>query len=271
MNKKNQLKGRIIACLDVADGRVVKGTQFVNLVDVGDPIELALKYQQQGADELVFLDIKASAEKRPTALKTVTAIAENLSIPFTVGGGLKTESDVKYFLDAGADKVTLNTTALLNPSIIDNIAREYGSQCIVVAIDVLRKAKAYKSEIFQPQKESLSLFTHGGRTLVEKNFFDWCQEVEQRGAGEILLTSMHKDGTGSGFDCELTGYIARQAKIQVIASGGAKTKEHFIEAFNANIDACLAAGIFHRNEITIQQVKQALSENGVNVRITNQS
>jgi cyclase len=255
MNNNSNLTVRIIPCLDVDDGRVVKGTHFVNLKDMGDPIELAMAYEEQGADELVFLDISASSDNRPTALKYVTEIAKNLSIPFTVGGGLKTINDVKAFLDAGADKVTLNTTAVLHPEIIDTVAKGYGSQCIIVAIDVDNRNG----------KEQITI--HGGRTPVDKPFNEWVKEIESRGAGEILLTCMHKDGTGSGFDCELTGRVAKQVGIQVIASGGAKNEQHFLEAFLAGADACLAAGMFHSGEFTIGQVKNDLKASGVNVRL----
>lgn len=251
----NQLTARIIPCLDVDNGRVVKGTNFVNLRDMGDPVELAIRYEQQGADEIVFLDISASSDNRPTALKNVTAIAKNLSIPFTVGGGLKTINDVKAFLDAGADKVALNTTAVTKPDIIDQVALDYGSQCVVVAVDV------------NQEDDGQIIYIHGGRTRVNKNFRQWVKEVEQRGAGEILLTCMHKDGTGSGFDNQLTGEVANNSNIQVIASGGAKNERHFLEAFNAGADACLAAGMFHSGEYSIGQVKHYLNENGIHVRL----
>ncbi|WP_144393456.1 imidazole glycerol phosphate synthase subunit HisF [Pleionea sediminis] len=253
--KMNQLTARIIPCLDVDNGRVVKGTNFVNLRDMGDPVELAIDYEQQGADEIVFLDISASSDNRPTALKNVTEIAKNLSIPFTVGGGLKTIDDVKAFLDAGADKIALNTTAVTHPEIIDQVATDYGSQCVVVAIDV------------NQENNKRVIYIHGGRTRVEKSFNNWVREVEQRGAGEILLTCMHKDGTGSGFDNRLTGEVATNSKIQVIASGGAKNEQHFLEAFQAGADACLAAGMFHSRDYTISQVKKYLNANGINVRI----
>jgi len=251
----NNLLPRIIVCLDVDKGRVVKGTNFKQLRDMGDPVELAIAYENQGADELVFLDISASNENRPTALKLVTDIAKNLSIPFTVGGGLKQLDDVKAFLDAGADKVALNTTAVLKPEIINQTAKAYGSQCVVVAIDV-NKANS-----------DLKFYINGGRQLVEKNFSDWTKEVAERGAGEILLTAMHKDGTGSGFDTELTKSISQQVPVQVIASGGAKNEEHFLQAFKGGADACLAAGMFHSGEYTVNQVKQYLLENDLQVRI----
>ncbi len=252
---KNSLLPRVIVCLDVDKGRVVKGTNFKQLRDMGDPVELALAYEHQGADELVFLDISASNENRPTALKLVTDIATHLSIPFTVGGGLKKLDDVKAFLDAGADKVALNTTAVLKPEIIDQTAVAYGSQCVVVAIDVNKS------------NEKLQYFINGGRTLVEQDFYQWTQEVANRGAGEILLTAMHKDGTGSGFDTVLTREISEQVPVQVIASGGAKNEQHFLEAFNQGADACLAAGMFHSGDYNVGQVKQYLLKHGLAVRV----
>ena len=252
---ETSLLPRIIVCLDVDKGRVVKGTNFKQLRDMGDPIELALAYEQQGADELVFLDISASNENRPTALKLVTDIACNLSIPFTVGGGLKKLDDVKAFLDAGADKVALNTTAVLRPEIINQTAKTYGSQCVVVAIDVNNK------------NNELKFYINGGRKLVEKDFTQWTREVAERGAGEILLTAMHKDGTGSGFDTALTKSISKQVPVQVIASGGAKNEQHFLDAFQKGADACLAAGMFHSGEYTVDQVKRYLINNGIQVRI----
>lgn len=254
-NKKNSLMPRIIVCLDVDKGRVVKGTNFKQLRDMGDPVELALDYEQQGADELVFLDISASNDNRPTALKLVTDIATHLSIPFTVGGGLKKLDDVKAFLDAGADKVALNTTAVLQPEIINQTAIAYGSQCVVVAIDVNKK------------NDHFDFYINGGRNLVEKDFNQWTREVADRGAGEILLTAMHKDGTGSGFDTELTRRISEQVPVQVIASGGAKNEQHFLDAFNQGADACLAAGMFHSGDYTVGRVKKYLIDNGLRVRM----
>ncbi|TQV89088.1 imidazole glycerol phosphate synthase subunit HisF [Aliikangiella coralliicola] len=246
---------RIIVCLDVDKGRVVKGTNFKQLRDMGDPVELALAYEQQGADELVFLDISASNENRPTALKLVTDIASHLSIPFTVGGGLKKLDDVKAFLDAGADKVALNTTAVLQPEIINQTAKAYGSQCVVVAIDVNKKDDG-----------TLGVYINGGRRLMENDFFSWSNEVAERGAGEILLTAMHKDGTGTGFDAELTRQVSEQVNVQVIASGGAKNEQHFLDAFQQGADACLAAGMFHSGEYSVGQVKQYLKQAGLNIR-----
>jgi len=250
----DSLLPRIIVCLDVDKGRVVKGTNFKQLRDMGDPIDLALEYEAQGADELVFLDISATSDKRPTALKLVSDIAANLSIPFTVGGGLKKLDDVKAFLDAGADKVALNTTAVLMPEIIDQTARDYGSQCVVVAIDV------------NQQGDDLPIFINGGREKVDNDFFTWTQEVADRGAGEILLTSMHRDGTGLGFDTELTKRVSEQVSIQVIASGGAKNEQHFLDAFQNKADACLAAGMFHSGEYKVADVKQFLLNNRLKIR-----
>lgn len=259
MNNDNQpsncLMPRIIVCLDVDNGRVVKGVNFKQLRDMGNPIELALAYEQQGADELVFLDISASNENRPTALKLVTEIAKHLSIPFTVGGGLKKLDDVKAFLDAGADKIALNTTAVLKPEIIDQTAQAYGSQCIVVAVDVDQNLGDF------------GVYINGGRKRVDKGLFEWCDEVAQRGAGEILLTAMHKDGTGSGFDINLTQQISERVPVQVIASGGAKNEQHFLAAFQQGVDACLAAGMFHSGKYTVEQVKQYLASNGLKIRI----
>ena len=251
----SDLKPRIIVCLDIDNGRVVKGTNFKNMLDMGDPVELALDYQQQGADELVFLDISATNENRPTSLNVVSDIAKNLSIPFTVGGGLKKIEDVKAFLDAGADKVALNTTAVLQPDIINQTALAYGSQSIVVAVDVNYDDANY------------SLYINGGRKRVDKNVFVWTKEIADRGAGEILLTAMHKDGTGSGFDMDLTNQVSQLVSVQVIASGGAKKPQDFLSAFSQGADACLAAGMFHSKQYTVAQVKQVLINNGLNVRV----
>lgn len=258
----SDLTRRIIVCLDVDKGRVVKGTNFKQLRDMGDPVELALKYEAQGADELVFLDISATHENRGTALKLVTQIATHLSIPFTVGGGLKVIDDVKAFLDAGADKVALNTTAILKSEIINQTAKDYGSQCVVVAIDVNRE-----NQVERKTGSNLGVYINGGRKRVDLDFFSWTKEVADRGAGEILLTAMHKDGTGSGFDIALTNEVSQQVGIQVIASGGAKTAQHFLRAFEHNTDACLAAGMFHSGEYEVSQVKQHLKNNGINVRL----
>lgn len=257
-NKLNSdLVPRIIPCLDVAAGRVVKGTNFKQLIDMGDPVELALKYEQQGADELVFLDIKASVDKQPSALAMVRNVAMHLSIPFAVGGGIKTMADVHRFFHAGADKVTLNTMAVEQPDLINQISRQYGSQSIVVAIDVNREPNG-----------QLAIYTHGGSQKSDLNYHQWIREVVDRGAGEILLTAMHKDGTGSGFDCELLADLGADYPIQVIASGGAKGPEDFYDAIQSGADAVLAAGIFHRDEYTVGEIKTYLMKNNISMRTT---
>lgn len=245
---------RIIPCLDVANGRVVKGTNFKQLLDMGDPIELALKYQHQGADEIVFLDIKASVDKQASALAMVKQVATNLSIPFTVGGGIKQLSDVDRFFNAGADKVTLNTAAVENPELIDQIANKYGSQSLIVAIDVNHESNGEHV-----------IYTHGGSKRVKKPYQTWIKEVVERGAGEILMTAMHKDGTGSGFDLDLL----KQADfpLPIIASGGANKPEDFLHAINAGADAVLAAGIFHRDEYSVADVKNHLINNNIKMRM----
>lgn len=254
------LKSRVIVCLDVANGRVVKGVNFKGLQDMGDPVELAVRYQEQGADEIVFLDIKATLEQRANALETVTRVAENLSIPFTVGGGLNTYTDVAQFLNAGADKVALNSAAVKHPDLIDQIAKGFGSQCVVVAVDLNQEKDQ------QLEGENYQVFINGGNTPTDLDAMQWLAEVEQRGAGEVLLTAMHRDGTGLGFDNELMSKVSQQLGIQVIASGGASKPEHFTETFLAGSDAALAAGMFHRGEYTVGQVKDELLRNGVAVR-----
>jgi len=253
MTKKTNLVPRIIPCLDVANGRVVKGTNFKQLLDMGDPIELALKYENQGADEIVFLDIKASIDKQASALTMIKKVAMTLSIPFTVGGGIKQLSDVDKFFDAGADKVTLNTAAVESPELINQIASKYGSQSLIVAIDVNHEASG-----------DLTIYTHGGSRLVNKSYKTWINEAVERGAGEILMTAMHKDGTGSGFDLELL----KQAgfPLPIIASGGANKPKDFLDAINAGADAVLAAGIFHRDEYSVADVKNYLINNNIKMR-----
>ncbi len=251
----DRLKSRVIVCLDVANGRVVKGVNFKGLTDMGDPVELALNYQEQGADEIVFLDIKATLENRKNALDTVTQVAKNLSIPFTVGGGLNSFQDVKMFLDAGADKVALNSAAVNNPELINQISDGFGSQCLVVAVDVNKVGAEYQ------------VYINGGHSKTNLKAFDWFNEIETRGAGEILLTAMHKDGTGTGFDNELMAQATANASIQIIASGGASNAQHFVETFKAGSDAALAAGMFHRVEITVSQVKNELIKNNIEVRV----
>jgi len=251
----SDLTARIIPCLDVAAGRVVKGTNFKQLIDMGDPVELALKYEQQGADELVFLDIKASVDNQPSALAMVREVAMNLSIPFAVGGGIKTMEDVHRFFNAGADKVTLNTMAVTEPNLINQISGQYGSQSIVVAIDVNREDDG-----------QIAVYTHGGSQRSDLNYHQWLDQVVDRGAGEILLTAMHKDGTGSGFDCELLADFGADYPIQVIASGGAKGPKDFYDAIQAGADAVLAAGLFHRDEYSVGDIKQYLIQHNINIR-----
>ncbi|QHN50398.1 imidazole glycerol phosphate synthase subunit HisF [Geobacillus stearothermophilus] len=248
---------RIIPCLDVKDGRVVKGVQFVQLRDAGDPVELAKAYDEQGADELVFLDISASHEGRKTMVDVVERVAAELAIPFTVGGGIHSLDDMKRMLRAGADKVSLNTAAVLHPALIAEGADFFGSQCIVVAID----AK------YDDALGSWRVYTHGGRNATEWEVVAWAQEAVRLGAGEILLTSMDADGGKNGFDIALTRRVSEAVSVPVIASGGAGKAEHFLEAFEkGKADAALAASIFHYKETSVEQVKAYLKERGVNVR-----
>jgi imidazole glycerol-phosphate synthase subunit HisF len=248
---------RIIPCLDVKDGRVVKGIQFVQLRDAGDPVELARFYDDQGADELVFLDISASNEGRKTMVDVVRAVASELAIPFTVGGGINSLEDMKRMLRAGADKVSLNTAAVNRPELISEGSDFFGAQCIVVAIDA-----KYDAEL-----GSWRVYTHGGRTPVDKEVISWAKEAVERGAGEILLTSMDSDGEKKGFDLKLTRAVSEAVSVPVIASGGAGNAEHFEEAFvEGKADAALAASIFHYKETSVHEVKSYLREKGVNVR-----
>jgi cyclase len=251
------LAKRIIPCLDVKEGRVVKGVQFVELRDAGDPVELAKFYDKEGADELVFLDISASHEGRKTMVEVVEQVAAQLAIPFTVGGGINSLEDMKRILRAGADKVSVNTAALVNPDLINEGADFFGSQCIVCAIDA-----RYDDEL-----GSWRVYTHGGRKPTEWEVVDWAKEAVKRGAGEILLTSMDKDGEKSGFNLALTKAVSSAVTVPVIASGGAGSSEHFEEAFDAGLaDAALAASIFHYKETSVKEVKQYLREKGVAVR-----
>lgn len=251
------LTKRIIPCLDVKDGRVVKGIQFVQLRDAGDPVELARFYDEQGADELVFLDISASHEGRGTMVDVVKSVASELAIPFTVGGGINSLEDMKRILRAGADKVSLNTAAVLNPELITEGANFFGTQCIVVAIDA-----KYDEEL-----GSWRVFTHGGRKATEYEVVQWAKEAVRLGAGEILLTSMDSDGEKKGFDVALTRAVSEAVSVPVIASGGAGNSEHFAEVFlEAKADAALAASIFHYKETSVEEVKSFLKEKGVNVR-----
>jgi cyclase len=251
------LAKRIIPCLDVKDGRVVKGIQFVELRDAGDPVELAKVYDEEGADELVFLDISASHEGRKTMVEVVEQVAAQLAIPFTVGGGINSLEDMKRILRAGADKVSVNTAALVNPELINEGADFFGSQCIVCAIDA-----RYDEEL-----GSWRVYTHGGRKATEWEVVAWAKEAVRRGAGEILLTSMDKDGEKSGFNLNLTKAVSAAVTVPVIASGGAGSSEHFVEAFGeGQADAALAASIFHYKETSVKEVKQYLRGKGVTVR-----
>jgi cyclase len=250
------LTKRIIPCLDIKDGRTVKGVNFVNLTDAGDPVELAALYAEQGADELVFLDITATVEKRKTLVELVKNIARYVNIPFTVGGGISTINDVEILLKSGADKISINSSAVNNPSLINELAKEFGSQCVVVAIDT----KELDGKDF--------VHTHGGRIPTSLETMSWAKEAQERGAGEILLTSMNHDGTKNGFAKKLTGQMTHQLLIPVIASGGAGTMEHFAEIFeNDDADAALAASIFHFREISIAELKHFLQKRGIVVRL----
>ncbi len=250
------LAKRIIPCLDVKDGRVVKGVNFLELKDAGNPVEIAKIYDREGADELVFLDITASSDKRKTMVDMVEKVAESIFIPFTVGGGISTVEDIRAIINAGADKISINTAAVKNPSLITEGAKIFGSQCIVVAIDV-----KYNGEFWE-------VFLHGGRTATGIDGLKWAKEAEKRGAGEILLTSMDKDGTKDGYDVEITKLISESVNIPVIASGGAGNLEHLYKGFeDGKADAVLAASIFHFKEYTIQEAKEYLMEKGITVRI----
>ncbi|MGD1841305.1 MAG: imidazole glycerol phosphate synthase subunit HisF [Thermonemataceae bacterium] len=250
------LTKRIIPCLDIKNGRTVKGINFENLIDAGSPVELAQVYSSQGADELVFLDITATVEKRKTLVALVRQIAQHINIPFTVGGGIGNIEDVSALLQAGADKVSVNSAAVKNPVLIDQLAKEFGSQCIVVAVDT------------RHVEGSDWVHTHGGRQITEINTHRWIKEVVERGAGEILLTSMDTDGTKQGFACELTAKISRDLSIPVIASGGAGTMAHFEEVFTEGYaDAALAASIFHFKEMDILSLKKFLKEQKISVRL----
>ena len=258
---------RIIPCLDIKEGRVVKGTSFVNLRDAGDPLELAKRYNEQSADELVFLDINASKENRGTTIALATRLARELFIPFTIGGGIKTLEDIHSLVSAGADKVTINSSALSCPNLITEGAKHFGSQCIVLAIDA--KKRNYSTKEKQKMKKSKwEVFSHGGSTPTGIDAEVWAKEVENRGAGEILLTSMDKDGQQNGFDLELTATISRKLKIPVIASGGGGRFEHFKDVLSVGrADAVLAASVFHYGKYTVPQIKDYLSKNNIPVRM----
>ena len=250
------LTKRIIPCLDVKNGQVVKGKNFVNLKYAGNPVKLAREYYSEGADELVFLDITASYEKRKTMIDLVEKVAKQIFIPFTVGGGISTIEDIRNLLKAGADKISINTAAINNPDLIKEAAEKFGSQCIVVAIDAKKIKNKWK------------VFVNGGRESTGLDAIEWAKKVESLGAGEILLTSMNKDGTKEGYDLELTRKISESVNIPIIASGGAGSLESITEVFNeGKADAALAASIFHYKKYSINQVKKYLKNNGVEVRI----
>lgn len=250
------LAKRIIPCLDIKDGRTVKGVNFLELRDAGDPVELGAMYAEQGADELTFLDITATIERRDTLVSLVKKIALHLNIPFTVGGGIKSIADVDALLAAGADKITINSAAVYNPQLVTDLAKQFGSQCIVVAIDT----KLYN--------DTWMVHTHGGKKPTDITTLSWVKEIYDRGAGEILLTSMNHDGTKNGFANEITRTISEMVDIPVIASGGAGTMEHFKDVFEqGKADAALAASIFHFKEIGIPDLKQYLHNEGISVRL----
>ena len=249
------LTARIIPCLDVRGGRVVKGINFENIVDAGDPAEVAKRYDLEGADEICMLDIDASYQERSTTLATVEAIANQVFIPFTVGGGIKKIQDIEVLLKSGADKVSINTSAILEPKLIEDASKEFGSQCIVVAIDAKKEGDLW------------SVFTHGGKNKTQLNAIEWAKKVEDLGAGEILMTSMDKDGTKSGYDNDLNQKLASELKIPLIASGGAGALEHLVDAIKVGkAEAILAASIFHYKEISIEKVKEVLLMNNILVR-----
>ena len=249
------LSKRIIPCLDIKNGRVVKGTNFVNLRDAGSAVELAERYYKEGADELVFLDISASDEKRKILLQLVKDVASVIRIPFTVGGGISSVDDISDLLNAGADKISLNTSAVKNPELITESAKLFGSQAVVAAIDVKKCNAVY------------TVFINGGKVKTTLDGFAWVKKVSELGAGEILITSMDKDGTKDGYDTQLLSSLTNSISIPVIASGGAGKPKHFYNAFNIGADACLAASLFHYNEINIKDLKIYLSEKGIPVRI----
>ena len=249
---------RIIPCLDVHGGRVVKGVNFVNLRDAGDPVEIAAAYDMAGADEVVFLDITASSDARNTVVDMVRRVAETVFIPFTVGGGIRTIEDFKLLLREGADKISVNSAAIMNPNLISEAADKFGSQCVVVAIDAKRR----------PDESGWNVYKNGGRIDIGMDAVEWAIKANELGAGEILLTSMDCDGTKAGYDLELTRTIAENVSIPVIASGGAGTKEHFYDALTeGKADAALAASLFHYKELEIREVKEYLAGRGVSVRL----
>ncbi len=266
------LTKRIIPCLDLKDGRVVKGTHFVNLRDAGDPVELAQRYNEQGADEVVFLDITASKENRGAIFGVIKRAADHLFLPLTVGGGIRTLDDMQQLLRAGADKVSINTSAVLDPDLINRGAERFGTQCVVTAIDVRRnfEMQTGATPVSLPDGSECwyEVVIYGGSKPTGIDAIRWAKECEERGAGEILLTSMETDGTKNGYDIPITAAISDAVGIPVVASGGVGTLEHFYEGFvHGKADACLAASVFHFGEFTIRQVKEYLAERGIPVRL----
>ena len=262
---------RLIPCLDVDAGRVVKGVKFIDIKDAGDPVEIAYRYDQQGADELIFLDITASSDGRDTMVNTVNKIANQVFMPLTVGGGVRTLDDIRRLLNAGADKISINTAAIQDPSFIDAATNCFGSQCIVVAIDAKNMPHSFDDKRNSPTTPSnrWHVFSHGGRKDTGIDAIQWALQMQKRGAGEILLTSMDRDGTNIGYDLELTRQISQAVNIPVIASGGAGNLQHLVDAVtSAKADAVLAASIFHFAEYTIQQAKQYMAKNGITIRNT---
>ena len=245
---------RVIPCLDVNAGRVVKGTNFVDLRDAGDPVEIAKRYNVEGADEVVFLDITASSDKRAITLDVVRKTAEQVFIPLTVGGGIRTVDDMRTLLKAGADKISINTAAVLNPQLIYDGSKKFGNQCIVVAIDAKKDGNSW------------TVYTHGGRTKTDLDVIKWAQKCVELGAGEILLTSMDKDGTKDGYDLELMEQVTKVVDVPVIASGGAGKKEHFVDVCKKGASAVLAASLFHFKQLEISDLKKYMKQNGIEVR-----
>jgi len=262
------LAKRIIPCLDVTGGRVVKGVNFVELRDAGDPVEIAARYNEQGADELTFLDITATSDDRDVILHVIEAVASQVFIPLTVGGGVRTVADVRRLLNAGADKVSFNSAAVANPDVIRDASARYGAQCIVVAIDAKRRARSSAGTDVAPQAEGWEVYTHGGRRSTGLDAVEWAQRMAAAGAGEILLTSMDRDGTRIGFDLALTRAISDAVDVPVIASGGVGALEHLSDGIRiGGADAVLAASIFHYGEFTVREAKERLARDGIPVRL----
>ena len=257
---------RVIPCLDVDGGRVVKGTNFVGLRDAGDPVELAERYDAEGADELVFLDITATHERRDTIVDLARRTADNVFIPFTIGGGIRSVEDAQAVLDAGADKVSVNSAAVARPELIDELAEHFGSQCVVLAVDAKRDVGTRSPGPATGGRSTWSVYVAGGRTPTGRDAIEWTREGVERGAGEILLTSMDRDGTKDGYDLELTRAVAEAVDVPVIASGGAGTLDHLVEALQAGADAALVASIFHYGEHTVGEAKERIAAAGVPVR-----